>query len=107
MPATTEKEIYYRKSIPLDIESFKDEPRESKRCQDPPDAIADLVSCYGSIMTSLLDKYTPPQTKTIMVRPGVPWINNEIKEAKRVRRKYGEGRGLSHIRLISPGHAII
>lgn len=39
-------------------------------------------------MTSLLDKHAPLQKKTITVRPGFPWFNNEIKEAKRVRRKY-------------------
>ena len=38
-------------------------------------------------MTSLLDKHAPLQKKTITVRPRVPWFNNEIKEAKRLRRR--------------------
>ena len=38
-------------------------------------------------MTSLLDKHAPLQKKTITVRPWVPWFNNEIKEAKRLRRR--------------------
>lgn len=88
MPATTVEEIYYRKIKAIDIESFKDDLRESKLCQDPSDAIADLVSCYGGIMTSLLGKHAPLQKKTITVCQRVPWFNNEIKEAKRVRRRY-------------------
>ncbi|XP_068684391.1 uncharacterized protein [Montipora foliosa] len=87
MPATTVEEICYRKTKAIDIESFKDDPRESKLCQDPPDALADLVSCYGSTMTNLLDKHTSLRKKTITVRPRVPWFNNEIKETKRLRRR--------------------
>ena len=88
MPATTVGEICYRKTKATDIESFKDDLRESRLCQNPPDEIADLVSCYGSAMTSLLDKHAPLQEKTITVRPRVPWFNNKIKEAKRLRRRY-------------------
>ena len=39
-------------------------------------------------MTSLLDKHAPLQKKIITVRPRVPWFKNEIKEAKRLRRRY-------------------
>ena len=88
MPATTVEEICYRKTKAIDIESFKDDLRESRLCQNPPDEITDLVSCYGSTMTSLLDKHAPLQKKTITVRPRVPWFKNEIKEAKRLRRRY-------------------
>ena len=87
MPATTVKEVCYRNTKAVDIESFKDDLRKSRLCQDPPDALTDLVSCYGSTMTSLLDKHAPLQKKTITVRLQVPWFNNEVKEAKRLRRR--------------------
>ena len=87
MPATTVKEVCYRKTKAIDIEAFKDDLRKSRLCQDPPVVLTDLVSCYGSTMTSLLDKHAPLQKKTITVRPRVPWFNNEIKEAKRLRRR--------------------
>ena len=87
IPATTVKEVCYRETKAIDIESFKDDLRKSRLCQDPPDALTDLVFCYGSTMTSLLDKHAPLQKKTITVRPRVPWFNNEIKEAKRLRRR--------------------
>lgn len=98
MLATTVQEIYYRKIKAMDIESFKDDLRESKFCRDPPGGIADLVSCDGTIVTSLLDKHAPVQKKTITARQRVPWFNNEIKEAIRVYaegvKEYDEGRGL-------------
>jgi len=87
MPATTVKDVCYRKTKAIDIESFKDDLRKSRLCQDPPDGLTDLVSCYGSTITSLLDKHSPLQKETITVRPRVPWFNNEIKEAKRLRRR--------------------
>ena len=77
---------------------------------DPPDALTDLVSCYGSTMTSLLDKHAPLQKKTITVRPRVPWFNNEIEEAKRLRRrneKIWRMTGLESDRVNSSRHAII
>ena len=72
MPATTVEEVCYRKTKAIDIESFKDDLRKSRLCQDPPDALTDLVSCHGLTMTSLLDKHAPIQKETIMVRPQVP-----------------------------------
>ena len=83
MPPTTVKEVCYRKTKAIDIESFKDDLRKLRLCQDPPDALIDLVSCYGLTMTSLLDKHAPLQKKTMTVCPRVPWFNNEVKEAKR------------------------
>ena len=75
MPATTVKEVCYRETKVIDIESFKNDLRKSRLCQDPPDALTDLVFCYGSTMTSLLDKHAPLQKKTITVRLRGPWFN--------------------------------
>ena len=47
----------------------------------------DLVSCYNSTLASALDRYAPLITKTIPARPLVPWFNDDIKEARRQRRR--------------------
>ena len=39
-----------------------------------------------------LDKHAPLMTRTIVQRPRVPWFSQEIREAKRQRRK-AEKRG--------------
>ena len=44
MPATTVKEVCYRKTKAIDIEAFKDDLRKSRPCQDPPVVLTDLVS---------------------------------------------------------------
>ena len=41
----------------------------------------------NTTLSDLLDKYAPLIIKTITVRPCVPWINDEIKTAKQLRRK--------------------
>ena len=59
----------------------------SKLCQSHPDDINELVECDNSILKSVLDKHAPLKTKVIVERPRVPWFNEEIKDAKRKRRK--------------------
>ena len=53
-----------------------------------PSHVDDLVCSYNSNLMSLIDKYAPVKTKTITIRPNAPWYNNEINQAKRLRRKY-------------------
>ncbi|CAB4032648.1 Hypothetical predicted protein, partial [Paramuricea clavata] len=56
-------------------------------CQSPPDDIDELVACYNATLKSVLDKHAPLKNKVIIERTRVPWFNEEIKEAKRKRRK--------------------
>ena len=46
---------------------------------------------YDDTMSSLLDKHAPLQTRTITVRPNVPWFNGDIKMAKQKRRQLDGG----------------
>lgn len=50
--------------------------------------LGDLVSCYDSVCSRLLDKHFPVTKKTITVRPQVPWFNDTLKASKRERCKY-------------------
>lgn len=38
-------------------------------------------------MADVLDKHAPLRVRSIVVRPRVPWFFNEIRHAKRKRRK--------------------
>ena len=58
----------------------------SRLCQDPPSEPVKLVDCYNSTLAGLLDRHALLKTKTVTVRPQVPWYSEEIREAKRVRR---------------------
>ena len=82
-PALTVREVSCRKMKAIDRELF----RASRLCGDPPESITDLVSCYNTTLSDLLDKHAPLFKKTITVRPSVPWFNVAVKEAKRISRK--------------------
>ena len=46
-----------------------------------------MVSCYNSALSSLLDKYAPPRTKSVSNRKRVPCFNHKIKGAIKARRR--------------------
>ena len=72
----------------IDRELFRSDLRASRLCQDPPELIMDLVSCYNTTLSDLLDKNAPLLKKTITVHPRVPWFNVTVREAKQVSRKH-------------------
>ena len=59
----------------------------SRLRQDPPSAPVKLVDCYNTTLAGLLDRHAPLKTKTVTVRPQVPWYSEGIREAKRARRR--------------------
>ena len=70
------------------LESIRSDLRASRLCQDPPELIIDLVSCYNTTLSDLLDKHAPLLKKTITVHPRVPWFNVTVREAKEVSTKH-------------------
>lgn len=86
-PSLTSKSVSYRKWKSVSMETVNNELAESELCQNPPNDLKELVACYNKTLEVTLDKYAPLITKTIMERPRVPWFTDEIREAKRQRRK--------------------
>ena len=83
----TPKTISYRKWKDINIDNFKTDLSQSDLIVNPPDQLESLISCYNSTLLALLDKHAPMKTKTIVVRPKVPWLNHRIRHAKRQRRQ--------------------
>jgi len=48
----------------------------------------ELVNYYEESATRILDKYCPENTRVCSVRPRMPWYNQMIHEARRIRRRY-------------------
>ncbi len=48
----------------------------------------DLVNYYEECVTRVLDKHCPESTRVCSVRPRMPWYNQTIHEARRVRRRW-------------------
>ena len=50
-------------------------------------AVEQFVEVYNNDMRKLLDKHAPLQTKEIVLRPNAPWYSDDLRVAKRERRK--------------------
>ena len=83
----TQKHISFRKLKSVNTEALKGEISCSDLCKNPPSNLTDLVSCYNNTMMAALTRHAPLISKTIVTRPVVPWYNDEIKCAKRMRRR--------------------
>ena len=49
--------------------------------------VNELAKCYNETLELVINRHAPLRTKTIVARPHVPWFNNEVKSAKRERRR--------------------
>ena len=86
-PPLPKKKISFRKTKVADVNLVCDELSTTSLCTDSPDAMNDLVKCYNSTLSAVLDRHTPLNTKFITVRPLVPWFNEDIRETRRERRR--------------------
>ena len=80
--------VSFRKLRSIDRDAFMDEIRNSELFQvdtDDPDELA--TSLFDNTLRSLLDRHDPVKHKSTTSRPCVPWMKDEIKLAKRQRRK--------------------
>ena len=84
-PALPTKTVSYRKIKDIDRQTLRDEVAETKLCLNSPNTLDDLVDCYNSTLSSLLD--APLLTKRFKIRPLVPWFKNGIKQARKERRR--------------------
>ena len=87
VPQLSRKRVSFRKTKAIDITAFMEDLSASRLCQDPPSEAVKMVDCYNTTLAGLIDRYAPLKTKTVTVRPQVPWCSEEIRKAKRVRRR--------------------
>jgi len=86
-PIITRKTKTFRKIKNIDTAVLSNELAASDLCSNTPDDLNDLVHCYNTTLTSALDRHAPLVTRSVPVRPLVPWLNNYIKEVRKERRK--------------------
>ena len=65
---------------------LRDEVTSSVLCTGDFSDLKELVTCYNSTLTMLLDAHAPVMTKTVVKRKCVPWFSNDIRLAIRSRR---------------------
>ena len=59
----------------------------SSLCTKPAGDLDGRVSQYNTVLTDLIDKYTPAKQKTMIRRPNTDWHEDEIDVAIAARRK--------------------
>ena len=85
-PPTLQEIISYRKLKSIDLKSFQNDIITSDLLLKTPEQLDDLVSCYNTTLSSILDKHAPLITKRRTIRAKASWFNNDIKRAKCERR---------------------
>ena len=72
----------------IQIPALADDVSSSSLAAALPDDVDEAVEVYNTVLSELLDKHAPLKTRSVAVRTPQPWMNDEIKEMKRLRRKY-------------------
>jgi hypothetical protein len=87
-PKSVRKQISYRKIKAINTEAFVTDIRASPLSfTDSFESVHTAVDIYNTQLSNILDKHAPLVTKSITLHPEAPWFNEEIREAKKERRK--------------------
>ena len=86
-PSLTIRTVSYRKYTSINVDCLNDDLANSDLCENPLENLEELVMSYHNTLAAVLDKHAPLQTRTIVVWTRVPWYSEEIRHAKRERRR--------------------
>jgi hypothetical protein len=59
----------------------------SKILQNREGSVVNVVKLYNSELSSIIDRHAPLASKNIILRPSTEWYSDELRAAKRNRRK--------------------
>ena len=76
----------------------------SRLITHPPSNLSDLIDCYNSTLTNLIDKHAPLVSKIIRSKPPQPWFTpalNKLKSAKRrLERAWSKSHSSDDLKLL-------
>ncbi|XP_072164406.1 uncharacterized protein [Diadema setosum] len=81
------KRITFRKLRSIDISSFQQDINTSSIGSSLSSHLSTAVDVFNETLIQLLDKHAPAESKVITIKPYAPWYNEEVREAKRCRRR--------------------
>ena len=93
MSAIIEEKMFWKVTRPSTFYSDPPDLQVHLHSEDPRDLDA-LVRRYNTTLSKVIDCHAPLKTRTVKVRPVVPWYNDEIKDTKRLKCKAGGERDL-------------
>ena len=86
-PPLEKRMISYRKLKQIDNSAFSTDLNDITNALLDIRDINQLVGDYNRELRQLVDRHAPIKSNTIVVRPLVPWFNDELKSLKLHRRK--------------------
>ena len=86
-PATTRKTVSYRKLKSINVDSFRNDIQASSSLNDSSGTLDEITTRYVSALNDLVDKHAPLLQRTITIRPHARWYNEQLRDAKHVRRQ--------------------
>ena len=100
-PGASVQSITYRKLKTIDLDALRGELAKSRLFTEEIDNLDELVSCYSSTLSSLMDKHAPLQFRNVVNRPRIPWFNDIIRDAikasRKAERKWRRTKSVSHL----------
>ena len=85
-PKANVTHVHFRKMKSINPIQFSEAIPSSQLNHDPPNDLDSLVSCYNESLRSQLEMYALVLTRDINVRPLAAGFNEDIRNAKRLRR---------------------
>ena len=86
MPRVVKKLVYYRKLQSIDIPSFCEDIAISSM-NITTEAVGELTERYIIGLCSIMDVHAPLIQRLVTERPNTPWFNEQMRDAKRLRRR--------------------
>ena len=86
-PVRPRKTIIFRKTTNICMTSFRADILDSSLIKNPKNELHDLCDQYTSVLTSLLDKHGPLQTKKVVEKAPTPWMTSKLLDCKRSCRQ--------------------
>ena len=86
-PPTMKKTITFRKWKDININDLCNDLKNSKMNDLKTTDVNEAVSSFNSELEDLVNQKAPLQSKVVTIKQNCPWYTNEIRTAKRRRRK--------------------
>ena len=86
-PATSRKNVSYRKLKSINLDSFHNDIQASSSLNDYSGTLNETTTRYVSSLNDLIDKHAPLPQRTITVRPHARWYNEQLRNAKHMSSK--------------------
>ncbi|CAG2217672.1 unnamed protein product [Mytilus edulis] len=86
-PPKKRESMKFRKLEEIVIDDFNTDINCSNFMPNQTATLDELVSTYDSVLSSIIEKHAPMQSKTITLRPNTEWHSSELRTAKTERRK--------------------